>query len=198
MEEIREFERETQLLLQRKMGLDDEDEDEDGKIETISVVLNPSSNFVWFLFFLSLYPFTANATDLSASKHSSQFQSIEKTEDTPMFPKKLPEPPQLKEHPPSIDSSEGEDDVVQIHTKTRKERSASGQLSQLSRTKHGLHSPAGSMHSFDLQVLSYSCFFLFFESLRLLHQLLLQLILWNGFFFNVCSSFKTSHKTHTE
>ena len=36
MEDIREFERETQLLLQRKMGLDGEDEDEDGKIETIS------------------------------------------------------------------------------------------------------------------------------------------------------------------
>lgn len=86
-----------------------------------------------------------------------------------MFPKKLPEPPQLKEHPPSIDSSEGEDDVVQTHSKTRKERSASGQLSQNSRTKHGLHSPAGSMHSFDLQVallLHYSrCFFL--------HQMLL-------------------------
>lgn len=32
MEDIREFERETQLLLQRKMGLDAEDEDEDGKI----------------------------------------------------------------------------------------------------------------------------------------------------------------------
>lgn len=31
MEDIREFERETQLLLQRKMGLDGEDEDEDGK-----------------------------------------------------------------------------------------------------------------------------------------------------------------------
>ncbi|XP_055296893.1 protein retinal degeneration B isoform X2 [Sitodiplosis mosellana] len=123
MENIREFERETQLLLQRKMELDGEDEDED-----------------------------ANATDLSASKHSSQFQSIEKTEDTPMFPKKLPEPPQLKEHPPSIDSSEGEDDVLQTHSKTRKERSVSGQLSQHSRTKHGLHSPAGSMHSFDLQV----------------------------------------------
>lgn len=31
MEDIREFERETQLLLQRKMGSDGEDEDEDGK-----------------------------------------------------------------------------------------------------------------------------------------------------------------------
>lgn len=31
MEDIREFERETQLILQRKMGLDGEDEDEDGK-----------------------------------------------------------------------------------------------------------------------------------------------------------------------
>ena len=128
-----------------------------------------------------LCPFSANATELSASKHSSQFQSIEKTEDTPMFPKKLPEPPQLKEHPPSIDSSEGEDDVVQTHSKTRKERSASGQLSQISRSKHGLHSPAGSMHSFDLQVF----IVLRFLSLRLLHQSLLQLILWNGCFYRV-------------
>lgn len=94
----------------------------------------------------------ANAADLSASKHSSQFQSIEKTEDTPMFPKKLPEPPQLKEHPPSLDSSEGEDDILPTQSKPRKDRSASGQLSQHSRSKHGLHSPAGSMHSFDLQV----------------------------------------------
>ncbi|XP_031633989.1 protein retinal degeneration B isoform X3 [Contarinia nasturtii] len=125
MEDIREFERETQLILQRKMVLNGEDEDEDG-----------------------------NATDLSTSKHSSQFQSIEKTEDTPMFPKKLPEPPQLKEHPPSIDSSEGEDDVAPTRSKTRNERSSSGQLSQHSKygSKHGLHSPAGSTQSFDLQV----------------------------------------------
>lgn len=71
-----------------------------------------------------------------------------------MFPKKLPEPPQLKEHPPSIDSSDGEDDVATTQTTTRKERSSSGQLSQHSKysAKHGLHSPAGSTHSFDLQV----------------------------------------------
>lgn len=87
---------------------------------------------------------TANAVDLSASKHSSQFQSIEKTEDTPMFPKKLPEPPQLKEHPPSMDSSDGEDDIIPLpQSKPRKERSSSGQLSQHSR----------STHSFDLQVI---------------------------------------------
>lgn len=95
----------------------------------------------------------ASTTDLSASKHSSQFQSIEKTEDTPMFPKKLHEPPQLKEYPPSIDSSEGEDEIDVLTTR-RNERSASGQLSQHSKysSKHGLHSPIGSTHSFDLQV----------------------------------------------
>lgn len=88
---------------------------------------------------------------MNASKHSSQFQSIEKTEDTPMFPKKLPEPPQLKEHPPSMDSSDGEDDVIPLHSNPRKERSSSGQMSQHS--KYGTkHSPAGSTHSFDLQV----------------------------------------------
>lgn len=103
--------------------------------------------------------FTASAAD--ASKHSSQFQSIEKTEETPMFPKKLPEPPQLKEHPPSIDSSEGEeyDDVLTSRSSaTRKERSASGQLSQHSKfgSRGALHSPIGSTHSFDLQVCSYT------------------------------------------
>lgn len=105
----------------------------------------------------------ANAADLSASKHSSQFQSIEKTEDTPMFPKKLPEPPLLKEQPPSMDSSDGEDDVIPLpQSKTRKERSASGQLSQHSKygSKHGLHSPGGSTHSFDLQVMKFYYFIL--------------------------------------
>lgn len=38
MEDIREFERETQLLLQRKMGLDAEDEDEDGKINFLKII----------------------------------------------------------------------------------------------------------------------------------------------------------------
>lgn len=99
----------------------------------------------------------ANAVDLSASKHSSQFQSIEKTEDTPMFPKKLPEPPQLKEHPPSMDSSDGEDDIIPLpQSKSRKERSSSGQSSQHSKygSKHGLHSPGASTQSFDLQVMT--------------------------------------------
>lgn len=102
--------------------------------------------------------FAANATDLSNSKHSSQFQSIEKTEETPMFPKKLPEPPQLKEHPPSIDSSEGEDDenIITHRSNAQKERSASGQLSHHSKygSKGALHSPIGSTHSFDLQVMA--------------------------------------------
>lgn len=71
-----------------------------------------------------------------------------------MFPKKLPEPPQLKEHPPSVDSSDAEDDVITARSNTRKERSASGQLSQHSKygSKGTLHSPIGSTQSFDLQV----------------------------------------------
>lgn len=73
-----------------------------------------------------------------------------------MFPKKLPELPKLKEHPPSVESSDGDDDVENLipsHSKA-KERSASGQLSQHSKfgSKGALHSPVGSMHSFDLQV----------------------------------------------
>lgn len=75
-----------------------------------------------------------------------------------MFPKKLPEPPQLKEHPPSIDSSDGEDDNAVVPSKNRNERSASGQLSQYSKygSKGALYSPAGSTHSFDIQVSAYS------------------------------------------
>lgn len=100
--------------------------------------------------------FIAASVTEANKQHSSQFQSIEKTEETPMFPKKLPEPPQLKEHPPSIDSSDGDDDVENlIPTRARaKERTASGQLSQHSKfgSKGALHSPVGSMHSFDLQV----------------------------------------------
>lgn len=93
-------------------------------------------------------------SEVETSKHSSQFQSIEKTEETPMFTKKLP-PPQLKEHPPSVDSSDGEEEeAAAVRSKQRKERSESGQLSHHSRfgSKGALHSPVGSMHSFDLQV----------------------------------------------
>lgn len=74
-----------------------------------------------------------------------------------MFPKKLPEPPQLKEHPPSIDSSDGDEDDAVVPSKNRNERSASGQLSQYSKygSKGALYSPAGSTHSFDLQVSAY-------------------------------------------
>lgn len=49
MEDIREFERETQLLLQRKMGLDGEDEDEDGKREILLFVcINCISSEIFF------------------------------------------------------------------------------------------------------------------------------------------------------
>lgn len=72
-----------------------------------------------------------------------------------MFPKKLSEAPQLKEQPPSIDSSENEDDNVQALLKSKKkEHSSTVHLSHRpkSGSKGMLHSPAGSMHSFDLQV----------------------------------------------
>lgn len=160
MEAIREFERETQILLQKKFGLDGDDEDGDG---TYTNSLNLFSFSIFFISFILFY--TASTIDLSTSKHSSQFQSIEKTEETPMFPKKLQEPPQLKEQPPSIDSSEGEDDIeITTISKTRKERLSSGQLSQHSKygSKHGLHSPIGSTHSFDLQVkMNFLCIFFF-------------------------------------
>lgn len=80
--------------------------------------------------------------------------SIEKTEETPMFSKKM-HPPVLKEHPPSVDSSDGEesnDEFGDISVKG--DRSESLQLASSSKfgSKGALHSPIGSTHSFDLQV----------------------------------------------
>ena len=126
MDDIREIERQTQVALQKKMG-DGNDDDDDGSVER-------------------------SISEVDNSKHSTQFQSIEKTEETPMFPKKLQSPPQLKEHPPSIDSSDGEEDEpITASSTIRKE---SGQLSLHSKygSKGALHSPGGSTHSFDLQV----------------------------------------------
>ncbi|XP_037039413.1 protein retinal degeneration B isoform X3 [Bradysia coprophila] len=124
MDDIRELERQTQLALQKKMGdgsIGDEDDD----------------------------PSTSEAEQ--ASKHSKQMSSIEKTDETPMFPKKLP-PPLLKQQPPSAESSDADDDEF-VDNSMRTERSDSHQLA---RTRHGskgaLHSPIGSTHSFDLQV----------------------------------------------
>lgn len=45
MEAIREFERETQILLQKKFGLDADDEDGDGN-HTFSINLLPFFNFI--------------------------------------------------------------------------------------------------------------------------------------------------------
>lgn len=79
--------------------------------------------------------------------------SIEKTDDTPMFPKKLP-PPLLKQQPPSAESSDADDSHDEFaDNSTRTDRS---EINQLSKSKYGsrgaLHSPIGSTHSFDLQV----------------------------------------------
>lgn len=156
MEDIRELELQTQLALQKKMGDGTDDDEEDGKsIKTITFVCH--LYVAKFELCFSNFPLVASVAEAN-KQHSSQFQSIEKTEETPMFPKRLHELPQLKEHPASIDSSDGEDEVgivIPIRTKT-KERSASGQLSQHSKfgSRGALHSPAGSMHSFDLQVVT--------------------------------------------
>ena len=93
-----------------------------------------------------------------SSKHSKQMSSIEKTEETPMFSKKI-HPPELKEHPPSAESSDGEDESQEEFNdlSMRADRSEGGAcIGQLSSSKFGskgaLHSPIGSTHSFDLQV----------------------------------------------
>lgn len=153
MDNIREIERQTQLALQKKMGLDgNEDEDEGIVVAKLRNLLVP--NKIWFRFGSMWFP--ASGTDATTSKHSSQFQSIEKTEETPMFPKKHTETPQLKEQQPSVDSSDNEDDNIQaVSTSAKREHSSADHLSHHPRTgsKGVLHSPAGSTHSFDLQVI---------------------------------------------
>lgn len=70
--------------------------------------------------------------------------SIEKTEVTPIFPKKDC-PPDVNEQPPSLDSSD-EDDDYDENSHYAKDKS------KLTTQKGGLHSPNDSNRSFDLQV----------------------------------------------
>lgn len=103
------------------------------------------------------FPADPSQSDNEPSKHSKQMSSIEKTEETPMFPKKM-HPPVLKEHPPSIGSSDGEDSNDEFGDITNKgDRSESLQLASSSKfgSKGALHSPIGSTHSFDLQVFNH-------------------------------------------
>lgn len=139
MEDIRELERQTQLALQKKMGIDSGSEgepDEEGD----------------------------DSVQSQTKQHSIQMSSIEKTEDTPMFPKKM-HPPELKEHPPSVEDSSDEDeeddddeDDEENNHKQRVSRCASEPPRHASSggkkfgSKSALHSPIGSTHSFDLQV----------------------------------------------
>lgn len=55
MEDIRTFERETQLLLQRKMGMDGEDDEEDGKnlIHLKASQINKVQVGIKLIFFIS-------------------------------------------------------------------------------------------------------------------------------------------------
>lgn len=109
---------------------------------------------IFFKFFFDrifVDPSTSEAEQ--ASKHSKQMSSIEKTDDTPMFPKKLP-PPLLKQQPPSAESSDADDSHDEFtDNSVRTDRT---EMHQLSKSKFGskgaLHSPIGSTHSFDLQV----------------------------------------------
>lgn len=82
--------------------------------------------------------------DSDKQKHMS---SIEKTEVTPIFPKKDCAP-DVKEHPPSLDTSDDEDDdnnVEHSHYPNDKSKLTTHKTS-------GLHSPNDSTRSFDLQV----------------------------------------------
>lgn len=157
MDDIRELERQTQLALQKKMGadggacgsegggsdgeLDEEDDGEDdgdamGKEVTLAAT---------------------RALSAEQSKHSQKMSSIEKLEDTPMFPKKLA-PPDLRMHPPSVDDSGGSDEENDSDADDGRRgavattKAVAAKLSAAGDAKGGLHSPIGSTHSFDLQV----------------------------------------------
>lgn len=137
MEDIRELERQTQLALQKKMGLDTGSEgepDEEGE----------------------------DSAQSQSMQQCIQMSSIEKTEDTPMFPKKM-HPPELKEQPPSVEDScsdddDDDDDAAATNTSESTKQRVSRCASEPPRNatagkKFGsLHSPIGSTHSFDLQV----------------------------------------------
>lgn len=81
--------------------------------------------------------------DSDKQKHMS---SIEKTEVTPIFPKKDC-PPDVKEQPPSLDTSDEDDDDDDENSHYAKDKT------KLTTQKGGgLHSPNDSNRSFDLQV----------------------------------------------
>lgn len=163
MDDIRELERQTQLALQKKMGLDggsgseNGGSDEDGDSAAAAAA--------------------AAETELSAeqSQHSQKMSSIEKLEDTPMFPKKQMLAPKLRTHPPSADDS-GDDDeesgeegdsgaeeavAAAVAAQKRRTLGTGAALAKASGSKFGskgaLHSPVGSTHSFDLQVSEEVC-----------------------------------------
>lgn len=175
MDDIREIERQTQLALQKKMGLN---EDEDGKIDWINCTLFLKSNNNYNYYFIKI---DDGAAELEKSKRAIQMSSIEKTEDTPMFPKKI-QLPELIEHAPSVESSDDEDCSKRVITKIpipslssdtqrKSERSESSSLSKSTfGSKGALHSPAGSTHSFDLQVPSFLfCIFITYTYIFDLH-----------------------------
>ncbi|XP_055586782.1 protein retinal degeneration B isoform X1 [Uranotaenia lowii] len=151
MDDIREIERQTQLALQKKMGIEGEGEEDDDRS-------NSESN----------------------SRRSNQFNSIEKTEEnsTPQVMKKptiappsppsshknlaqpiLQPPPKVKKHPPvpksdssEEESSEEEDDANFHSQRSNHLTSSSNKLPHLAGSKGQLPSPLGSAHSFDLQI----------------------------------------------
>ncbi|KAJ6636313.1 Protein retinal degeneration B, partial [Pseudolycoriella hygida] len=124
MDDIRELERQTQIALKKKMG-DCSTDNEEVDVSTSEAE--------------------------QVSKHSKQMSSIEKTDETPMFPKKLP-PPLVNEQPASAESSDAEDSHHELEDNSLQ----ADPSDQLSKSKLGskgaLHSPMGSTHNFDLQV----------------------------------------------
>lgn len=180
MDDIRELERQTQLALQKKMGLggggggdagseegDGEEEEED------SAASSPS--------------FSAERPKAKQAKHVVKMSSIEKLDSGSggggsMMKKSLPAPPQLRTHPPSAaDSGDDDDDdeesgdeaaesgaeeaaatAAAVAAKQRRQLGAGsgggvtmkikGGAGSKFGSKGALHSPVGSTHSFDLQV----------------------------------------------
>lgn len=148
MDDIRVLERQTQLALQKKMGDGSTGEEDDGRRKTSKQI---RLEILMEFCFRILDPSISEAEQ--ASKHSKQMSSIEKTDDTPMFPKKKLPPPLLKQQPPSAESSDEDSHDELADNSLRADRSEIRQLSKSTyESKGALHSPIGSTHSFDLQV----------------------------------------------
>ncbi|XP_055615863.1 protein retinal degeneration B isoform X2 [Toxorhynchites rutilus septentrionalis] len=141
MDDIREIERQTQLALQKKMGNEDEEDDERSTSENNS---RQSNQF----------------NSIEKTEENSTPQVMKKPTISPPSPEQFSQqPPKVRKHP-VVDSSEEDEEEEDGDNKESHEPEASHQnlrnnyLTSVAKlgSKGQLHSPLGSAHSFDLQV----------------------------------------------